>query len=635
MGNDSNILGTLLGGRYRATSIIGKGGMGTVYLGENVNIGKRVAIKVLNSELLVSKEYMQRFQREARAAAEIGHPHIVDIYDFGWSQDGVPFIVMEALDGEGLDRVLARTGPLEPFRSVDVAGQVLHALQATHDIGIVHRDLKPENVYLCKRQNLSWRGDTGSTGRDYVKVLDFGISRFVKHTGTEQNLTQTGAIFGTPSFMAPEQAKGKKSTDHRADIYAVGALLYNMLSGHAPFRGDSIVEILAEVIKGNCPRLGELRPMLPAGLVEVVYRAMSLDPESRYQTATEFMGALRPFSNLDPSDSFVSHEPVQMASPAAAKPAQQLPKPRPAPAVAESTMRQFTNARAEEDEFADEESAESLLHQFTETRSEEEPRPPAVTTTQEPVFSEPPIDLTRTPSTFVLTAQNIMSSRRRTAIIVAVPAVLLLFIGGFFLVRSWQERAASDAPPAIAGTSAGSAPVAKAPADEAAGQPRIPAIPAPGPDTTAISVKGLPGGASVLLDSKPIGVLPYEGTVLADGKEHELGVRMAGYTSHSELVVLSPGGETAINVHLDVEAAPPSIEEIDSSATKKKKKKTKDGTAPSGTWWAPEPAPKDPGSAKADATKKPQPEEKTATEEEQPASATKKKGGIIRDVPFE
>ena len=206
MSSKKSLVGTVLDGRYRVDRVVGKGGMGTVYEGENVNIGKRVAVKVLLPELIRSEEYVTRFQREARAAAEIGHAHIVDVFDFGHTPDEIPYIIMEYLDGEGLDRTLEQEEMIGPERAVDIAGQVLHALSSAHEAGIVHRDLKPENIFLCSKHDLHWQGESGNRRRDFVKVLDFGISLFRKLSVEESKITQTGVIFGTPYYMSPEQA---------------------------------------------------------------------------------------------------------------------------------------------------------------------------------------------------------------------------------------------------------------------------------------------------------------------------------------------------------------------------------------------------------------------------------------------
>lgn len=620
MASEFKLIGSLLGGRYTPRQVIGKGGMGTVYIGENVNIGKRIAIKVLNPELIISKEYLGRFEREARAATEIGHPHIVDIYDFGWTEEGVPFIIMEALDGEGLEKIIAREGALHPVRAVDIAGQILHALQATHDIGIVHRDLKPENIFLCKRKNLSWRADQQAEQRDFVKVLDFGISRFVKHDNRGPDLTQTGAIFGTPGFMSPEQAKGRKSTDHRADIYAVGVLLYNMFSGKTPFTGDSVVEILAQVIKGDCPRLGELCPMLPAGLVEIVYRSMALQPEDRFQSASECMEALKPFSALDPADSFVVNVPSKETAEPDSPPE---PSPHPPPSSpdkeeVETTMPQFPEAGS---------AGEGM---DAEEATDEEPEDDRIS--EPPEGEHEPPDLTKTPSTFVLTAKHMMRTRRRAVLMVTLPVVAILAISGFFIFQKEIFRALAPSRHSSTTTKSGSAapplPVhdpatmveQEQEQDESSPTVQHPLVP--------LSITGSPEGALLLLDDEPLGKLPYEGQLVADGQEHELHAVLAGYHQFSTTIVPKPDDED-LSIELDMQKVEDEDdaegEESTSSPRKKKKKKKKKHkeTYETSTWATsitPEPSPPPKKEEKAEKTEK--------------AASAEKKGKIIRDAPF-
>src|ERR1700744_4300557 len=219
-------IGTLLVGKYRVTRELGRGGMAAVYEAEHVNIGKRVAVKVLAAELANSAIVIERFMREARAAASVKSPYIVEVYDSGRLEDGRPFIAMELLDGESLYDRMARVRLFDPDTTVRIITQVAKGLTKAHAIGIVHRDLKPENIHLCKAED----------GEEIAKVLDFGLAKFYSPVKTDEKtarLTREGAVFGTPAYMSPEQVKGQGSVDHRADLWALGCMAYECLTGRA------------------------------------------------------------------------------------------------------------------------------------------------------------------------------------------------------------------------------------------------------------------------------------------------------------------------------------------------------------------------------------------------------------------
>jgi serine/threonine protein kinase len=261
--------GRVIGGRYRVLRVLGEGGMGTVYAAEHVDIGKGVAVKILHPQYSRQQDLVERFRREARAASRVGHPHIVDVTDFGTTDDGCAFFVMEHLDGIDLADVLSHERRLEPARASQIAIQICRALEAAHAAGVIHRDLKPENIFLVAREGRA----------DFVKVLDFGIARSLEHESSR--LTNPGIAMGTPEYMSPEQAMGGQA-DRRSDIYSVGALLYEMLTGQPP-HGEG--EEAARVHKQEPPRSPRgLRPDLSQDLERVVMRALERDPSLRQQT---------------------------------------------------------------------------------------------------------------------------------------------------------------------------------------------------------------------------------------------------------------------------------------------------------------------------------------------------------------
>jgi len=277
-----SLVGIVLAGRYEVLRRIGEGGMGAVYEAKHALIGKRVAVKVLLEKFHAKSDFVARLLQEARLASAIGHENIVDVTDFGMTDDGRSFVVMEFLDGESLAELERREAPLPIERSLRIARQVASALGAAHAKGIFHRDVKPENVYLIRR------GET-----DFVKVVDFGISKVVKPGGDDggeaYRLTHTGLLLGTPLYMSPEQARGDEDLDHRVDIWALGVLLYECLTGEVPFRANNYLQIISQVLTHTPASPSELRPELgiPDAVDAVVMRAMEKDRARRYQTMAE------------------------------------------------------------------------------------------------------------------------------------------------------------------------------------------------------------------------------------------------------------------------------------------------------------------------------------------------------------
>jgi serine/threonine-protein kinase len=264
-------------GSYRLVRRIGKGGMGSVYEART-ELGRRIAIKILHEQYLESDDLIARFLREARSAASVRHPRIVDVFDVGWSEDGqFPYFAMELLEGITVDDLMRdRTEGVDVDLAVRIVSQVLEAVDAAHDRAVVHRDLKPGNVFL-----------EGELPDVDVKVLDFGISKVL---GDEQVLTRAGQVLGTPAYMSPEQATGGP-VDRRTDVYSAGALLYELLSGAPPFSG-SVPEVLAKKSTTDPPPLASLRADVPQGLLVAVARAMQRSPGRRYRSAGEMRAAI-------------------------------------------------------------------------------------------------------------------------------------------------------------------------------------------------------------------------------------------------------------------------------------------------------------------------------------------------------
>jgi serine/threonine-protein kinase len=350
------LVGKVLGERFQILELIGQGGSGTIYRAEHVTLRRKVAIKVLHAELSRDDLAVERFRREATTVAEIDNEHIVEIHDFGRTPDGRLYLAMELLEGETLDAVLAREHQLSVERTADILIQVGEALMEAHAIGYVHRDLRPRNLYLAVRRGRA----------NFVKLLDFGLAKLVE-TDAQAASTSLGMTFGDPRYMSPEQARGDR-IDRRADIYQLGCIAYEMLTGAPPFTGSRVFDILTKQVTEIPAPLPTKRPGVPIWMEAAVAKMLAKDPENRFATTTRMVEALR--RGLDtgevmedqiarrresippPSVSRVmqkmgisspSEEPVQSAKAAAlpqlgaapppAKPPQRTPTPAPAPAV--------------------------------------------------------------------------------------------------------------------------------------------------------------------------------------------------------------------------------------------------------------------------------------------------------------
>ncbi len=285
-------------GNYRIVSKLGTGGMGAVYLAEHPMIGKKVALKVIHRELASNKDVVQRFFQEARAVNTIGNEHIVEIHDFGVTPEGDHFYIMEYLEGRTLASVLARETALETMRALHVGAQIASALSAAHVSGVIHRDLKPDNIMLTMRL-----GDP-----DFVKVLDFGLAKMFQGSGASAVQTAAGVLLGTPQYMSPEACESKRDIDHRTDIYALGILLFQMMTGVLPFDGESMGEVLVKQVTQLPPVLRGLNSMIPPSVEQIVLRCLAKPPEARFQT----MAALR-MALLDPEAYLRGSPPIAPA----------------------------------------------------------------------------------------------------------------------------------------------------------------------------------------------------------------------------------------------------------------------------------------------------------------------------------
>jgi serine/threonine-protein kinase len=270
-------------GAYKLVRKLGSGGMGTVYEACHEELGRRCAIKILKDELSTNAKIVKRFFNEARAVAKIHHENIIDVYDFGQTNDGRYFFIMELLEGVSLQSELKQRGTLEVKRACFIIGQVARALAASHTAGIVHRDLKPANLILIRRANVN----------DFVKVLDFGVAKLIQKSDADD--TETGMVIGTTRYMSPEQCRGGKQVDHRADIYALNMVFYHMLAGKLPFDADNPGDMMVQHLTAKPPALSTLLPGLPPEIDALVARSLEKDPAERPQRMDDFADALVPF----------------------------------------------------------------------------------------------------------------------------------------------------------------------------------------------------------------------------------------------------------------------------------------------------------------------------------------------------
>jgi serine/threonine-protein kinase len=275
------LVGAILGGSYRLLRVLGEGGMARLYEAEHLFLDRRYAIKVIHEYLARREELLARFEREARAASRIRSEHVVQVIDLQRTADGRPCIVAELLEGEDLQQHLKRVGVMTPTASIPIVRQICLALAEAHACGVVHRDLKPSNVFLAR----------GEGGRVTVKILDFGVAKLIG----DRELTSTGAVVGTPAYMAPEQAEQAADAGPLADVYAAGAVLYRMLTGQAPYAADSTSNPLVKLLHEEPARPRDLEPTIPAGVEAVIQRAMARDPRARPATALALEAQLAAF----------------------------------------------------------------------------------------------------------------------------------------------------------------------------------------------------------------------------------------------------------------------------------------------------------------------------------------------------
>lgn len=291
MEQNDKMIGKTIAGRYEILQKLGEGGMGVVYKAMQTSVERIVALKILHPYMTGNEEALKRFQREAKTTSKLRQTNAIHIYDFGVEGD-LSFLVMEYIEGESLDDVIRKSGPLELPRFANIVRQVCYALAEAHDLGIVHRDLKPSNIYLSRKRD----------GSEEVKVLDFGIAKVVGEQQGMTRLTQTGMIIGTPQYMSPEQVEGLP-LDHRSDIYSLGIIMYELLTGETPFQADTPFQLLMKHVKEKPVPPRKFRPNLaiPEAVEKIVLKALEKEPGKRFQSINELQQSLEAAAGAPPA----------------------------------------------------------------------------------------------------------------------------------------------------------------------------------------------------------------------------------------------------------------------------------------------------------------------------------------------
>ncbi|HYO56820.1 serine/threonine protein kinase [Archangium sp.] len=496
------LIGQVLDGRYKIEDVIGQGGMGTVFNAIQTSVQRTVAVKTLNPLLAAAPQFFERFRREAEIASRLRHPNVITIYDFGRTQDGTCYYVMELLEGESLRELVKRDGPMSLRRAVDVIEQACRGLAHAHEQGAVHRDIKPHNIMVQQFD-----------GRDFVKVLDFGLVKALEQE-EEQQLTSTGQVLGTPQYMSPEQASGE-GVDHRSDLYSMGGVLYYCLTGTSPYGANTVRKALTAALTQPVPTVASKRQgaPVPRTLEEFFQKALAHEKEDRFQDAQELIDAmLDAVADLSPEelDALPTHPVSETGS--GNKPSQHsMSKPgRSSRSAARSRPSASRGAQP-----ASRGSQPVSSHQGT-------PRPEAAVLPQ------------RTQS---LEEDRQRGSSGRKIALGAVPLALIAAGAGFVALRP------------------------STPAEAPAPMAEVKQEPAPAPKPAVdilVRIRSTPQGATVFQGGAQIGTTPMKRWLRRD-EVHELIFQLAGYQNVKRKLdfngVLS--SEEAVSVTLEpVKTAP-------------------------------------------------------------------------------
>ncbi len=344
MSKRPDLIGQVLQGTYRIESLLGEGGMGSVYEASHLRLSQRFAVKVLAPHVAEHPDAVVRFRREAEVTSAIGHPHIVLVIDFNHTGDGEPYIIMEMLEGEDLHSRIRRHIKLDLATAASIFRQTASALQAAHQKGVIHRDLKPKNGFLCKRGEM----------QDFVKVVDFGISKVL---GADSVITQANQLIGTPCYMAPEQAESDASVDLRSDVYSMGVILYEMLAGRPPFTGGPIPALLYQIVHRPPPPLLTFRSDIPHAVATLIDKALAKRPEHRFNSMKRFW---RDFADVLANEQVLFYEPTEDRSSNWLQASMDVSRPSNPAEAARWDLTQPLTVNAREAASGDDESIQSI-----------------------------------------------------------------------------------------------------------------------------------------------------------------------------------------------------------------------------------------------------------------------------------
>ncbi len=529
-------------GSYRILQKIGTGGMGAVYLAEHPLIGKKVALKVIHRELASNKEVVQRFFQEAKAVTRIGNEHIVEIHDFGQTPEGDHFYIMEYLEGQTLAAVLANERVLDVMRALHIGAQVAAALAAAHAAGVIHRDLKPDNVMLTTRL-----GDP-----NFVVLLDFGLAKMFVGGGQSAVKTAAGVLLGTPQYMSPEACESKGGLDHRTDIYALGILLFQMMTGMLPFDGETMGEVLVKQVTQLPPPPRGFNPSIPPSVEQIVLRCLAKNVDARFPTMLALREALldpeaylrnsppiAPARSLAPGEAKVDAKTVMAyaAQQQRAKvggstgPNPAMPLPAPAPSLPGNA------------------GAKTMIADPSAALQ----RPVAPQAPEMVAPAQPKMNTMR-----IATPLGYSSRPPRKMWPIVLVLALLLGLGGGAFAVAWfgrdgapaGEAAVSDAAVARADAAAQvEKPTPPPPVKPSTTAPPVDAAPA-GPEMATIVIDSTPQGAEVIgPDDKSLGTTPAKLSLPVSDLPQDFELRLAGYRTKTKQIVVT--GNTVITVMLD------------------------------------------------------------------------------------
>jgi eukaryotic-like serine/threonine-protein kinase len=526
-------------GNYRILAKIGTGGMGAVYLAEHPLIGKKVALKVIHRELAGNRDVVQRFFQEARAVNKIGNEHIVEIHDFGVTPEGDHFYIMEYLQGTTLAATLSQDKVLDVMRALHIAAQIAKALAAAHAAGIIHRDLKPDNIMLMNRL-----GDP-----DFVKVLDFGLAKMFAEHGSAVK-TAAGVLLGTPQYMSPEACESKRDIDHRTDVYALGVLLFQMMTGVLPFDGESMGEVLIKQVTMLPPAPRGINPAIPPSVEQIILRCLAKPPDLRFPTMIGLRDAL-----LDPEAYLRASPPIAPARGVTPGDAQTVMMAGQGPAAAQQKTRLAASAPLPI-------PAPAPSHHHIAPTIVADPSRRGVPTGAVviPGLAQPIEPQNNTMR--IATPLGHSSRPQRNVWPIVLALGLILGLGGGAAAVAWYKRSAkaavepdaavvadAPAPPPVDAAEAIDAAVA---AVDAAAEPADAAAPAidAGPVLATLNFESVPKGATVLApDGRVLGKTPLriEWPIASDPVLFEL--KLAGYRKKPKPIVV--GGNTTMRIELE------------------------------------------------------------------------------------